>query len=483
MRPLVWFRADLRTKDNTALSRATRAAKRGVVGVFLIAADQWREHDWAAVKVDFLLRSLEELKGELKKINVPLLIRRAGRFDDAAVALTAIADEHGCDALYFNEEYEVNEKRRDTEVTEAFAAAGRAVHGYTDQVVLAPGQVLTKTGGWYGVYSPFKRRWHAALDEEGGIWTEPEPKKQPALNGLAADDVPQTVKPFALATHERSRFAALWPAGEREARKALGSFCKSRIAGYKDNRDTPSVPGTSSLSHHLAVGTISPRQCIAKAADANDGEIATGNAGVVGWIEEVIWREFYKHLIVGHPRLCMHRPFQLDTDRITWRDDDDHFAAWAEGRTGYPIIDAAMRQLNETGWMHNRLRMIVASFFTKNLFLDWRRGERYFMTHLIDGDLASNNGGWQWSASTGTDAQPYFRVFNPISQSEKFDPDGEFIRRYVPELEDAGTTSIHDPAKLAKSDLFSGTGYPKPIVDAKSTRVRAIDAFKELKSA
>jgi deoxyribodipyrimidine photo-lyase len=223
---------------------------------------------------------------------------------------------------------------------------------------------------------------------------------------------------------------------------------------------------------------LSPRQCLHAALAANQGEFDSGNPGVVTWINELLWREFYKHILVGYPRVSRHRAFRLETEAVPWRHAPQELAAWQEGRTGLPIIDAAMRQLLATGWMHNRLRMIVAMFLTKNLLIDWREGERFFMRHLIDGDLAANNGGWQWSASTGTDAAPYFRIFNPISQSQKFDPDGHFIRQWVPELAGLNKRDIHDPSSLG--GLFAPSGYPRPIVDLSRSRERALAAFKNL---
>ncbi|ERI52767.1 hypothetical protein N878_17765, partial [Pseudomonas sp. EGD-AK9] len=211
---------------------------------------------------------------------------------------------------------------------------------------------------------------------------------------------------------------------------------------------------------------------------ANRGEFDSGNPGAVTWINELLWREFYKHILVGYPRVSMHRAFRQETEALPWRDAPDELAAWQQGRTGLPIVDAAMRQLRATGWMHNRLRMIVAMFLTKNLLIDWREGERFFMRQLIDGDLAANNGGWQWSASTGTDAAPYFRIFNPISQSQKFDPDGHFIRHWVPELAGLNKRDIHDPAALG--GLLAPAGYPRPIVDLARSRERALAAFKHL---
>ena len=267
-------------------------------------------------------------------------------------------------------------------------------------------------------------------------------------------------------------------AGEQAAQQRLSIFTAAAIDGYLDQRDFPAKPGTSQLSAYLAAGVISVRQCLHAALAANQGEFDSGKPGVITWINELLWREFYTHILVGYPKVSRHRAFKPETEALAWRNAPKDLLAWQQGRTGFPIIDAAMRQLLATGWMHNRLRMIVAMFLTKNLLIDWREGERFFMQHLVDGCLAANNGGWQWSASTGTDSVPYFRVFNPVSQSKKFDPNGDFIRRWVPELKHLSAKEIHQPKLL--SGLFGTEDYPKPIVDLSTSRLRAIEAFKNL---
>jgi len=270
----------------------------------------------------------------------------------------------------------------------------------------------------------------------------------------------------------------LWPAGEAAALKRLEAFCAKGLMDYKARRDLPAVSGTSALSPYLTVGSLSPRTAMAMAQHANGGSADGGQQGAATWMSELIWREFYKHVLAHFPRVCMHRPFKPETARLKWEDNPAHLKAWQEGRTGFPIVDAAQRQLLATGWMHNRLRMITAMFFTKDLLLDWRLGERHFMRCLIDGDLSANNGGWQWSAGTGTDAAPYFRIFNPTTQSEKFDPDGEFIRTWVPELAKVSSKDIHDPPPLLRARL----GYPPPIVDHARARDRTLKAWKALKA-
>jgi len=480
MRALMWFRADLRVRDNTALHAACAAASDGVVAVFTICPDQWlSDHDWADVKVGFILRCLEALKVDLAKLDIPLRILTFDRFDDAAKSLLGLAGQFGCDELYFNDEYEFNERERDAAVEKAFVKSGRAVRRYTDQTLFTPGDVRTGSGGAYTVYTPFKKNCWGKLDErlgDGDFEVLGRPKKQKALD-VRADEVPASVKGFDTGADRPD----LWGAGEKIATGKLSAFIQHRIESYKDKRDTPSIEGTSSISPYLAMGCVSPRACLQAAVDANGGKIHEGDAGCVGWIEEILWREFYKHILVAFPHVNKHRSFRREYDALEWRDDVEALDRWKEGRTGYPIVDAGMRQLKATGWMHNRVRMIVATMLTKHLLLDWRLGEKHFMRHLIDGDLGSNNGGWQWSASVGTDAAPYFRVFNPFSQSRKFDADGAYIRRYVPELESLDSKKIHAPHGEGpeEASLFSeARDYPKPIVNQKKARTRAIDHFK-----
>ena len=271
----------------------------------------------------------------------------------------------------------------------------------------------------------------------------------------------------------------LWPAGETAAQKCLADFAGTGLAKYHETRDFPAIGGTSCLSPWLACGALSPRQCLS-AVMQDDKKWPGEGSGAEVWLSELIWRDFYAHVVVGFPRVSRSQPFQKKTAGLRWRDDDSDLQAWQSGQTGYPIVDAAMRQLNQTGWMHNRLRMVAAMFLSKHLLIDWRRGEKYFMQNLLDGDLAANNGGWQWSASTGTDAVPYFRIFNPFSQSERFDADGSFIRQYCPELADISASALHNPLRLAAEIAKKKISYPVPVVDHKIARERALAAFKNL---
>ncbi len=466
-----WFRVDLRTRDNTALTTASRDSDANVVGLYVISPEDWRRHDEAPVKIRFILRGLRELSDDLAKLNIPLLIRTAANIADIPSIVAKASDEVQATAVYANRQYELHEMSRDAKVLRALDADGRSLELFHDQTVIPPGELRTGDDGAYSVFSPYKRRWLTALSQRGGVTLFDAPTKQ-APPKLQSEQPPAEINGFKSEVPD-----SLWPAGEDEAQRRLNEFVRARMRSYKDQRDLPAADGTSSLSPYLACGFISARQCLAAAMAQNHAKASGGDVGTDTWISELIWREFYKSVLVNFPRVCMGRAFKPETEQIVWSDHDDHFEAWTQGRTGIPIVDAAMRALRATGWMHNRLRMITAMYLTKDLFIDWRRGERWFMQHLIDGDLSQNNGGWQWSASTGTDAAPYFRIFNPVLQSLKFDPDGAFIRRWVPELRDVQGEAIHDPATLPAL-LRHGLDYPEPLVDRASVKDRVLAAFK-----
>lgn len=476
-RALVWFRVDLRLRDHRALyAAAEESGGGGVVGLFVIAASDWARHDWSPAKVGLLLRTLRVLSADLARLNIPLLIRVAGHHRDVPGIVAAVAREHRCGVVHANREYELHEAARD----ERAAAVLRGVGGagiplvlHHDQTVAEPGVVRTQAGGVFTVFSPFKRAWLKHVESAGGPGVLGTPRRQAALV-CAPEAVPDAVAGYAPDPH-----ASLWPGGEGEARRRLDAFVSGRIGRYKADRDRPDLEGTSGLSPYLAIGAISARTCVAAAAEANGGRLDGGDEGAACWISELVWREFYKHILVAFPRVCRGQAFKPETDRLRWNDRPEWLAAWQSGRTGFPIVDAGMRSLAATGWMHNRLRMITAMFLSKDLFLNWRLGERHFMRSLVDGDLSQNNGGWQWSASTGTDAAPYFRIFNPFSQSAKVDPDGAFIRRWVPELAGVAGEAVHNPSELPGL-LRSRLDYPEPIVDHAQARDRVLAAFRGL---
>ena len=456
-----------------ALYEAARAATRGVVGAFVVCEEQWRVHDDARVKVDFWIRNLHALAQSLKRLRIPLVVAHAEHVNEIADRLLSVVRDGHCDAIYFNYEYEVDERRRDNDAARRLAEAGVQARGFHDRVLFDPASVSTDEGRCYSVFTPFKRRVLLRLQERP-VDVLPEPACQSAI------EVQSTPIPIRIDGWGSQFDPSDWPAGEDIAHMQLLKFGEQGMCRYSDDRDFPSLEGTSRLSPYLCAGVLSPRQCLDAAVRSNSGRYDDHGQGLPGaaqWISELLWREFYQHILVGYPRVSMHRAFKPYTDRIRWAESPEHFARWSEGRTGVPIVDAGMRQLLATGWMHNRVRMITAMYLSKDLFLDWRLGESHFMRHLVDGDLGSNNGGWQWCASTGCDAAPYFRIFNPVTQSERFDASGNYIRKWVPELSAVGGRAIHDPSKL-QGISRAGLDYPAPLVERSNVRARVIAAFQ-----
>ncbi len=465
MTALVWFRNDLRTADNPALTVACQSGL-PVRACYLLTPEQWRSHHWSPARVHFVIDHLNSLSRELAALGIELVILSAARFDDSFAPLKKFCHEQRVQQLHFNEEYGVNERRRDKQVAAEMAQAGIAVHKYRDQCVVPVGQILNGQSRPYCVFTPFARRWRQWL-------TENPPQIYPIPAPVAAPLPP--APPHPQLADWGTAPPALVDTGETAAHHQLELFLTERVADYAQTRDFPALDGTSLISPYLANGVLSGRQCLVAAqtlaAEAEDGGAC--------WINELAWRDFYIHILYHFPRVSMNRAFKPETEALAWNRPGSAFEAWKADQTGVPIVDAAMRQLNQTGWMHNRLRMVTAMYLTKNLFLDWRLGEAYFMGKLVDGFLAANNGGWQWSASTGTDAAPYFRVFNPVSQSERFDPQGEFIRRYVPELAGLDAKRIHQPWLGGATPK----DYPQPLVDLKTSRQEAIARFRSLKEA
>ncbi len=469
----IWFRSDLRTLDNPALyyalQQAAQTTGEGVVGIFCATTLQWKQHHMADAQAFFIKESLYKLQQSLIKLRVPLVVLDTANFSQVPQALLKFCKEHHIRHVYSNREYEWNERLRDQQSQTLLNQHNIETLWFDDQCLLAPGTVFKPDGNPYTVFTPFSKRWKQIYNQQP-ITPLPEPQPQAAFQ-FEVPDWPkrmQSLSPVAANQY--------WEGGEAAAQRALEAFIQKPIRGYHENRDRPDWDQTSRLSPHLAIGTISANQCLMQALEYQKGDIMLTQTGSSVWINELIWRDFYKHLLIHFPRVSKNRAFKASTEQLAWRQSKTDFTAWTQGLTGIPIVDAAMRQLNTTGWMHNRLRMITAMFLTKHLLIDWRKGETYFMEQLIDGDLAANNGGWQWSASTGTDAAPYFRIFNPITQSQKFDPTGDFIRKYVPELRTLNEKEIHDPSSSQRHNL----GYPEMIVDLKQGRERALAAFKAL---
>lgn len=474
MRSLVWFRSDLRTGDNPALHQACRESTEGVIAAFLVSSAQWNEHDWGSRKIGYLRECLKSLAKDLGEIGIPLVVEEASRFDDAPAVLDRIVSQHRCDAVYFNREYESNEISRDRRVSLHLEARGVEVRGLTDQTLFRPGSILTQKGEPYSVFTPFWRTWSRRLDEE-----PPSPLPIP---DAASEPVTPVDDLFhgSIALDGGAPTEASWITSEAAALRSLGNFFSETADEYHHLRDQPAVDATSGLSAALSLGVVSPRSCLEEALLANEGHLSGESEGIEAWIRQLAWRDFYRHVVAGFPRVSRGKSFLPWTDGVEWRQSDSDFAAWREGRTGVPLVDAGMRQLLNTGWIHNRIRMVTAMFLSKDLLLDWRLGEAHFMHQLVDGDFANNNGGWQWSASTGVDAAPYFRIMNPWTQGRRFDLDGEYIRTWVPELSRVESRDLHDEGKLA-ARIDSGLHYPRSIVSHRSARIRAIAAFEAAK--
>ncbi len=466
---LVWLRNDLRQLDNSLLSAAQQSGL-PIVAVFIATAQTWQQHDMAEIKQDFIRRRVEALQHELAEIGIPMLAFEGDTYSKSADIICQIA-RLGAKTVYWQVEYELREQLRDQQVRSQLTELGIEVVCHDTQCVMPPGSVRSKTGDIYKVFTPFKKTWLQQFQQQP-LYCYPKLQRQ-------AVDLPvlSAVHTIAAAMTKPHGISAAYPVAEQDVLARLREFCRERVADYQVQRDFPAVDGTSMLSAYLAIGVLSPKQAIARLQLEAQQQMLQEGTGAAVWLSELIWREFYKHILVAYPHLIKHRAFQADTEALNWGNNSRWFQAWCDGKTGYPIVDAAMRQLNQTGWMHNRLRMIVASFLVKDLQIDWRWGERYFMSKLIDGDFAANNGGWQWAASTGTDAAPYFRIFNPVTQGERFDAEGRFIRQYLPELAKISRKDIHWPHPLPM-----GVDYVKPIVDHKKARDITLAMFKAIKT-
>jgi deoxyribodipyrimidine photo-lyase len=474
-----WFRRDLRLHDNPALAAAAQASGGQVIPLFILDDAVLASSRTGAARVAFMLDSLRALDAALRERGSRLVLRRGS----PGTTLRALAAECGAAGVTWNRDYTPYAAARDNAAVEALH--GLDVRTFAEATILEPREVLTKAGKPYTVYTPYRRSWRARVEKlRGQLLTE-----QPAPTLAAVPDAIVT-QPLPTAADLGFATAQQLPAGgEAAGRARLADFARGggEIGGYAVRRDQPSLPATSRLSPYLRFGCVAPRACARAALRAADlFDEPEQRLGAEAWLAELAWRDFYQQILANFPYV-LRGAFKRQYDSLDWENDQALFAAWCAGRTGYPIVDAAMRQLNSEAWMHNRARMIVASFLAKDLLIDWRWGERYFMRQLVDGDHAANNGGWQWAAGTGTDAQPYFRIFNPTSQGQKFDPRGAFVRRYLPELERVPDRYIHTPwampiAAQRRAGVLIGRDYPAPIVDHAERRVRALELYRGLKT-
>jgi deoxyribodipyrimidine photo-lyase len=483
---LVWLRRDLRLYDNAALSHALKESKQ-VWLAFVFDTDILQpllkgELDSKGLKhdrrVDFIWQGLKQIDSQLRQSGGGLIVR----FGKPTECIPQIAAELGVECVFTNHDYEPSAIARDESVKTLLSKLGIEFKSFKDQVIFEKKEILTNSNTVFSVFTPYKNNWLKTLQEKDLAAHECNPKP----GQLAA--IPKKLDlPFL--SLESMGFCptgieSYLPPGSEGGQLFLEDFL-SRIDQYQVGRDFPAIKGVSYLSTHLRFGMLSIRGLVREA----HRRMLAGSMGATIWLSELIWRDFYFMILANHPRLASGESFKPDYDNIVWESGAHAkklFQAWCEGKTGYPLVDAAMHQLNQTGYMHNRLRMVVASFLTKDLGIDWRWGEAYFAEHLNDFELSSNNGGWQWASSSGCDAQPYFRIFNPITQSEKFDSEGKFIRRYLPQLEKLTKKSIHAPwqaghIELETAGIVLGRDYPYPIVDHDEARKKTLLRYNVVK--
>lgn len=478
-RSIVWFRRDLRVEDHAALHFALRQSDQ-VCCIFIFDKEILDSLPADDRRVAFIHASLAELDAGLRRLGSGLIVKHAF----ARQAIPALAEQLRAEAVFTSTDYEPLAKARDAAVEQMLAAANCAFFSFKDQVILEKDEVLSQAGKPFSVFTPYKNAWLKKLTaDQAGALLAPYPVAEYAAQLAPAGCLPATGLPDLreIGFSNTGVDVAAFRPGTSGGLALLEEFLP-RMAQYHMRRDFPAIKGPSYLSTHLRFGTLSIRALVRRAWDAQ--RTGQGSTGAATWLSELVWREFY-FMILHHFPHVTERAFKPAYDAIRWEtgaEAQERFQAWCQGRTGYPLVDAAMQQIQRTGYMHNRLRMVTASFLIKDLGIDWRWGERYFAEKLMDFDLAANNGGWQWAASSGCDAQPWFRIFNPLTQSQKFDAEGNFIRRYLPQLARLDARHIHapwmaPPALLRAAGIALGKDYPNPIVMHDETRKRTLARY------
>ena len=472
LKSLVWFRRDLRDFDHAALYHALKTSKE-VYCVFVFDTEILDKlTNKQDRRVEFIWESVRELKTALQTSGGDLIVKHG----KAADIIPLLALKLNINAVFVNRDYEPSALLRDQKVTLELAKNNSTFHDFKDQVIFEKDEVLSLSNKPYSIFSPYKNAHLKKLDD---FYLNPYPVDS-YIHNLAKTAFTDLITLEAMGFTRTNLSAMRLPTGMQGGKQLFEDFIE-RMHQYKDARDFPAVKGVSYLSVHLRFGTVSIRHLARQARDlANTG---SHSIGCQAWLNELIWRDFYFQILHHNPHVAVGKAFKAEFEHLAFPNNPALFKAWCDGKTGYPLIDAAMRQINQTGFMHNRLRMVAASFLVKDLLIDWRWGERYFAEHLIDFDLSANNGGWQWAASTGCDAQPWFRIFNPITQSEKFDATGKFIRKYVTELSQCSDKEIHapwliPPLRQQSIGVVIGEDYPAPIVDHAAQRALALDLYK-----
>ncbi|TID26323.1 Deoxyribodipyrimidine photo-lyase [Venturia nashicola] len=477
-----WFRnQDLRMHDNKALYAASQSAKehgKNLICIYIYCLEEIEWHGVGSARLDFLLMNFECLKQELEKLDIPFAMLNVDKRSDIVPKLAGFVKKYDAQRVFANFEYEIDEVRRDTKVVETAGEGNWSFELHHDQTIMEPGTLTTSAGKPMKVFTPYHNAWLQEIKAEPYLLDTvqaPEKNNKSArkeLRDLFDIKIPEAPKEKTMAKEERSRIRKFWPAGHDEAAKRMQDFVSKNLDNYAATRSNPAEDSTSRMSAYFNAGVYSMREALQEIKKYNKGstDFTSSGAknGVYAWVREIVFRELYRQTMAYTPHTAMNLPQNLKFDFVEWEDDEEGYKRWEEGTLGVPFVDAGMRQIKHEAWMHNRLRMNVSSYLYCNLLIDYRRGERYFATTLVDWDLSNNTQGWE----------PSYTVFNPVSQAEKNDPNGEYIRRWIPELKDVKGKAVFDPYHRLSKEEFGKLGYPEPYVDWNETKARCLDRYK-----